>query len=195
MMKKLLVLVLILAFASAASAYSVWLEVDPLDVETSYLPSEIITINLVSDLHMSSFSFCVSATGGTVVGTGIENPAGHDAGTIHPLFDLMPDNGLVVNSGGALFTGAKASIFTMMDPPAPALTVMYSFEFHVPEVEASTDITIYDVAYKNYTGFIDGELTQPLAFTDATDAVIHVTPEPMTIALLGIGGLFLRRRK
>jgi hypothetical protein len=146
---------------------------------------------------MSSFALSGSATAGTVIGTGVEVPAGsgNDAGTINPLFDLMPNAGLVVNSGGVLFTGAKSGIFTYFDPPAPAYTVMYSFEFHVPEVQASTEITIYDVAYKDYKGYIGGDLQQGLVFDDATDAVIHVTPEPMTIALLGIGGLFLRRRK
>ena len=38
--------------------------------------------------------------------------------------------------------------------------------------------------------FVDPDYVNP-----ADALVIHQTPEPMTIALLGLGGLFLRRRK
>jgi hypothetical protein len=38
--------------------------------------------------------------------------------------------------------------------------------------------------------FVDPEYTTPVASVDVT-----VVPEPMTIILLGLGGLFLRRRR
>jgi hypothetical protein len=193
-MKKLLVLALVMAMASAVSAQEVpvWFEVDPADptlYEGGYASSQIITINIIANFDLASFSLDVASNFGTVEGTGIEVPtgSGHDAGTINPLLEVLPDAGLVVNSGGTLLTGAKGAIFTIEDPLLPAYTVIYSFEFHVPDLPESTLIVIDDIGFVSFLGETEN-------INDVKSLVIH-TPEPLTIALLGLGGLFLRRRK
>lgn len=74
--------------------------------------------------------------------------------------------------------------------PHPAVW-MFEFEFHVPDLPWST-IIVLDTMTGAYSG-------QPGAVVGPDDtwpyAELHVVPEPMTIALLGLGGLFLRRRK
>ncbi|MHC4076082.1 MAG: PEP-CTERM sorting domain-containing protein [Planctomycetota bacterium] len=193
-MKKLLVLALVMAMASAVSAQevSVWFEVDPTEPtmhEGGYKPSQIITINVIADFDLGSFSLSVASDFGAVVGTGIEVPtgSGHDAGTVNPLLDVFPDAGLVVNSGGILLTGAKGAIWTIEDPLLPAYEIIYSFEFHIPDLPESTLIIIDDVGFVSIKG-------ETVDIDDIESLVIH-TPEPLTIALLGLGGLFLRRRK
>jgi hypothetical protein len=205
MMKKLLVLVLILAFTSAVSAtYSVRLEVHPDDLETSYMPDDEITIQVLANFYIGSFGLGGSAAVGEVIGTGVENPplSGHDAGIPNPAFTMMTYAGIVVNSGGVLFTDAKGTIATFAGmPPLYPDVWIYEFEYLVPDVPASTDITIYasgSIAFMGYETFDPGP---PPVFgticnrSEITATEIHVVPEPMTVALLGIGGLFLRRRK
>ena len=181
-MKKLLVLILVLAFASAASATNAWFEVDPDDPDGAdgYQYSDILTINVIADFDMGSFTIgSIDATAGTAEGLP----------TINPTMDLMRKFGTLTNSGGVLITGpVGAGILTLYFPPLPAGEIICSFEFHVPDVDPSTEITISDSGFVSFL-YLGEEVS------DMTDLVIHVTPEPMTIALLGLGGLFLRRRK
>ncbi|MHC4074945.1 MAG: hypothetical protein ACYSRZ_00825 [Planctomycetota bacterium] len=161
-MKKTAVLVIILSFVSTASAAEAWFEVDAGDVKTSYNANDIITINVVTDFAIDCFNLGqISATAGTVEGPG----------TVHPLFTLLPHAGIVINSGGVLLVDAQGAILTLMGlPPAPAGTIIYTFEFRVPDVPDSTMITIYDEAFIQFGWTV----------FDATDLEIHVgeVPEP-----------------
>jgi hypothetical protein len=66
-------------------------------------------------------------------------------------------------------------------PPWPG--VVLSFAYHIPgDLEASTHSSITWIGL-----YGAADLSQ-------FDTVLHVIPEPMTIALLAVGGLFLRRR-
>ena len=179
-MKKLLVLIFILVFASAASAVDAWFEVDPSDHQDSYGHSQIITINVVADFAVGSFGMAsINASAG----------AAEDVGTINPEFTYSPDAGDLINSGGVLITGVTGGILTMIGlPPLPAYEIIYSFEFHVPDLPSSSWVLISDSGYTTFLYSGDEVL-------DMTDLSIHITPEPMTVALLGLGGLFLRRRK
>jgi len=193
MMKKLLIFVLVLGMASIAGAVPVFQVVDPCD---HYRPSDVITIALV-DTGVISFSIDAIV----------------DAICIDPEPPIIPAGGYaaepqIFNAGfGSTFPGVlnvrgnlveyvQASITSV--PPVPVSGILYTFEYHVPEVPASTLICIesltggpngYWAPYFTYVG--GGEYEGPVEMLEC----IHVIPEPATIALLGLGGLLLRRRK
>jgi len=186
-MNKLLSIFLVLAMASVASATAVWFVVDEADVKDDYAPSTVITINVVADFDVA----------GLTIGAIASNYGTAEAvGAVHANLSDLVWPGNIVNTGGILITNVTGNM-PLTGGPAPALEILYSFEFHVPDVPESTYIIIDD--YTDYGAsiytYIAGPGSTPLYVTDMTEAVIHVIPEPMTILLLGLGGLFLRRRK
>ena len=195
-MKKLFVLVLVLAISTMATAASVDLQIiagpdaqgiDPTSGAPSYLPSDTITIALVA------------AGFGTGADTGVGKMTIGSATTTNDGTASSPDLhtklkdvymlGTVVNSGGVLITDVSGSL-GLYDYVGIDAGNLWWFEFHVPELEYSEIISIdlTDLVIQNK--FLGG-----LTYTCGGALEIHVVPEPMTIALLGIGGLFLRRRK
>jgi len=174
-MKKLLILCLVMAMASAAWAGTVTMRVESGDQKTSYKESDTITIEVVADFDVANFS--ITKVWGDPTAS---SPALHTSFTMTPL-----NPGVVVNSGGVLIQSVAGSAASNIS----AGQVLWQFEYHVPDVPHSTWLTISstDVWIDEYYG------------SDYADSIndleIHVTPEPMTIALLGLGGLFLRRRK
>jgi hypothetical protein len=190
MMKKLLVLVMVLALTSVASAWTVWFEVDSADVKDSYEFSDVITINLVADadVHTLQIGAITSDNGGTA----------QDPLVLNAKFSVLPLPGTIVNAGDpyVLIELISGSV-PFGAPLVLAGEVLYSFDFHVPDLPYSSYITIddyvdmgHDPPYMTYIGFGDWTDTDQIE-----PVVIHVVPEPTTIALLGLGGLFLLRRR
>ena len=194
MFKKSLIMLVLLAMAVAANAStsSVWFEVDAQDAASGYLPSDIITINLVADFDVGSISLSIGADGGAAEAVGTLHP-GLSIGTV-PYYagTLYNDLGiLIIGIGGGMATSESA---------IPAGQVLYSFEFHVPDVQESTTIIIDDVTGTNPLGGAPlgtavADKNYSIYLTDVGSLAIHVIPEPMTMSLLVLGGLFLRRRK
>jgi len=73
----------------------------------------------------------------------------------------------------------------LYNPGTPVQNPVLTWEFHVPDDAQPSDEIIIDVVQGAYGG----------ADMSGMDVVLHVIPEPMTVLLLGLGGLFLRRRK
>ena len=200
-MKKLFVLVLVLAITSMAMAATVDLQIvagpapqgtDPGSGAPSYLPSDTITIALVAA------GFGTGATDG--VGAvkfdyATRNPASSDGGTgaspdLHSkLKGELYYVGTVQNSGSSLIYRVDGSLLAS-DYTGIDAGNLWQFDFHVPDVDHSSIITIA-IDGLDINNKFGGDLT----YTYGGSLEIHVTPEPMTIALLGLGGLFLRRRK
>ena len=178
-MRKLLALVIVLAFVSTASAASVRFEVAPgtptFGGGGSYSFGQVITINLIADFAVQSFSVSIAGNYGTAVA----------AGPVNADFVVFPNSG-TMNTGGNLITGATGAV-AFGSPNVDAEEILYSFDYLVPHLPYSTNIVIDDVGFVSILG---GGTS-----IDDVDAFVVHTPEPMTIGLLGLGGLFLRRRK
>jgi len=175
-----------LSMASVANA-GIWLsvngEVDPPDTEITLNPSDHAIIDIygddaeqgtyylgvvAGDLGSLDISSAVILYGGT--NTGIvweDNPdaAGH-FGIENPVITV-------------LLTDLREPGDT--NPLLPLTGKLVDLiDFHCDGGEVPNDVTLI-------LGFEDGSIMDT--------QVIHNTPEPMTMALLGLGGLFLRRRK
>lgn len=190
-MKKVLVLLLVLVLAGLASAAVVSLDIIGGDTPAgdfggipSYEGSSTIIIGVTADFYVANFNITRVTTDND--GTA-SNPQLHTR-----LTEQLPWNhGDLVNSGGVLVKDVAGTATAVnVEDGIPAGETLWQFEYHVPELPYSTiieialdDITVSDAWYMDY---VEGDIG-PLE--------IHVSPEPMTVALLGLGGLFLRRRR
>jgi len=182
-MKKLLVLALVLSMASLASAglqISVGGEKQPGVVEL--MPSDTITLDIWTDAAIApgvgevpAWFLVADVQGAAIAGGSILFPT-------EPGIALYDD---AINTGGfpgpangvwgaVLITGIISGI-------AADATIYDGITFHC---EAPGDVLVSLVWTADYENFL------------VMDSVmIHqAIPEPMTIGLLGLGGLFLRRR-
>jgi hypothetical protein len=166
MMRKVLVLFLIFVMSSAANATLI--TVDDMEGESFEVDVQT-TITVVSEDTSSWLGYIIVEEGGA--GT-LENPVVLDAAG-----DLGAASAYTEEGWG---TGYELS--ASMSPsgdPAIAVGPQFSFDY-VGAVGDTATISL----------FVDPDYTTPVASVNVT-----VVPEPMTILLLSLGGLFLRRRR
>jgi hypothetical protein len=189
MMKKLLVFALVLGFASMAMAVPVF-RVDPQDVRHDFAPSDLVVIQLYDEGLVDAFS--IDAIADIDTGTGmIAGGTGNEPRTM-PAYGYQQWGEL--NFDGKLVAYAAGGITGTTEPPQSG--VIYSFVYHVPDALPSTIIAIG--SFSDGASYFDPTIMyrDGSAFNEPIPgALIHVIPEPATIALLGLGGLLLRRRK
>ena len=165
-MRKLLILFMVLGLASTANALLI--KVDGLEGD-SFEVDELTEITVVSEDTSSWLGYIIIEEGGTGL---LENIAVLDAagnlGAASPYTEAGWGTGyeLTVSMGPA------------GDPPI-AVGTQFSLDYAG---------VIGDTAMISL--FVDPEYTTPVASVNVT-----VIPEPMTVILLGLGGLFLRRRR
>ena len=166
MMKKILVLFLVLGMASAANAMLI--KVDDQEGD-SFEVNIKSTITVVSEDASSWLGYLIIEEGGA---GSLENVV---------ILDAAGDIGAAsAYSEAGWGTGYELS--ASMSPtgvPATAAGSQFSFDY----VGSVGDIATISL-------FTDPEYTTPAASVNVT-----VVPEPMTIVLLGLGALFLRRRR
>ena len=184
-MKKLLILVMVLGVASMANAtlqISVNGDLEPVDSEITVLPSEYATLDIWTDADIPLFggvdgwmlvcdTTVATISGGTAV---YVDPGVNLFGATQDAANCIPPEGEEGVWGGAMaINGAIAAGTTLFD----------EIMFHC---EGGSDAVIS--LYYAIDGVGPGELYDQVT-------IHQIIPEPMTMVLLGLGGLFLRRRK
>jgi len=164
-MRKLLILFLVLGVASTANALLI--KVDDLE-GVSFEVDELTTITVVSEDTSSWLGYIIIEEGGT---GSLENVA---------ILDAAGDSasaGPYTEAGWG--TGFELTAAATNNNPPIGVGTQFSLDY-VGAIGDTATISL----------FVDPEFTIPVASVNVT-----VVPEPMTIILLGLGGLFLRRRR
>ena len=168
-MKRVLALVLVLGLACSANA--TYLQIDGLSSDNyNLLEGSTATISIISEDGSNWLGYLIVPDGSP--GT-LSNPAVWD--TAGNLGAAIPYTELDWGTGYELTAAASFG--------------------GVPAVEAGQQFTF------DFSGGVAGQSTQLLLFADPDyltplDAItITIVPEPLTIALLGLGALFLRKIK
>ncbi len=168
-MKKILVLMLVLGFASmATAALSLYVNGAPAESSTITLQtSETIWIGVYSDGTTDQ-----GKHSGIVIldPSGLGQPGAWTGASIDHL--QIPGGFVGVSPPVGIFVQTNADTGLFIGPG-----ISSEFEFHCTGI-GDVDLLLLD------------DLYGPVGFL-----TIHQIPEPITMALLGLGGLFLRRRR
>ena len=184
-MRKLLILFVVLGVASMANAtlqISVNGDQDPTDSEYTVLPSENATLDIWTDAAIAAFENVTWALIVNDLDATIDGGVGLVAG-----FNVIGD----IEAQGWAPAGYDGRFGGYLGPmtggPIAGDTVYDEFLFHCINGENDAVIELWDLVD------IGGGAWALNSLLDS--AVIHQVPEPMTMVLLGLGGLMLRRRK
>jgi hypothetical protein len=166
MMRKLLVLTLVLGMATAANAVIV--NVNGQTGEVLVMPGEVAAITVVSEDTANWLGYLIVPEGQAGA---LSNAA---------VTDLAGDAAL---AGAAAYTeagwGAGYELATGGTASTPAgVGVQFTLDYSYADYVEGTTLQL----------FVDPDYDVPAA-------AVSIIPEPMTVVLLGLGGLFLRRRK
>jgi hypothetical protein len=181
MMKKLLVLMMVLGMASMANAtiqISVNGVVDGQGItDITLSPSDTITIDIwnnADDLPLRNFAGYLyiqpNNTGCYDLSNARLGPAAGDFPSDFIYDNLEPIDSFTVNQNWAPGT------------PGEIEGAIFLVDFHCLTPDNVLTIDLYDSRVNEGYDIVD-------------TLIIHQIPEPMTMVLLGLGGLFLRRRK
>jgi hypothetical protein len=174
-MKKFLIVLLVLALASFASAVEVKLTSGGLTAIT-VSPGTVVDVDMSVDIAVKGCQYIdfLADAGLDIAAVGAWIPALQAAGGPGTLV-----GGDIIDAVGNQAGGTTDTV---------ANTVLYSFQV---TANATGNVT-------PFMGATDAFFTTAspgYAQADTQTALSITIPEPMTIALLGLGGLFLRRRK
>lgn len=178
-MKKWAILLLLLAVSSAAPAGTMILSGLPLTVNTSSGPT-VLSLDVISNGQLDIDSLYIwTYTGGTldidVATNTIVNGSIYDNS---PIQNLSDDYGIDI-------TGISSPLIwaNITRPDSPGVIV--------GDIITNLGLTIPG----GFAGSINISVLSENAGSVQDTVTIEAIPEPVTIAILGLGALFLRRRK
>lgn len=199
-MKKLIVLFAVLAMVNVASAGLIDIQIaskngipitpvkeitvnptDSLDLDIVYTPDEM---SLPGVMAISKIMTKTPATGGTFDISNLTWPTGYwmNVGTMSKV-TMLGNGNLLIDTANAQLGSALPGI------------VLDHFLFHCDQVGTVT-ISLVETTESQAMESLEWENDYSTAHLDAGDGVIiHQVPEPMTLTILGLGSLFLARRK
>jgi len=179
-MKKIIAILALCTFVSVSSA-AIMLQTN----KAGITPGETFTVSVIADGPTTSLSISLSVAGGAVSwGNNVMAVSGsfNTNGTL-----IAPGN--VVNLAVRGASGTAAPGFSYA-----AGTVLFSFT-------VTADCGSYFITIDDYNGSaasagLSGAPMQTKwnAVNTSVESISVWCPEPMTMALLGLGGLFIRRR-
>jgi len=134
-----------------------------------------------------SATYTVGYTGGTILGSDVDIVV--DYGTIGGGVILTDKRDHALDFVGPNPVGGNYEVAIINDVAATDLgSPLFSFQVTSPAIYCVQTITLID------NGQIDLQWNQVMDAVMPSFSIVLV-PEPMTIGLLALGGLFLRRRK
>jgi len=183
LMKKMIAIMLALALSSTVASAALQISVgeiqNPVDSEITLNPSDHIQLNIWTNEDLTGFS---QATWMVGVSTG--------SGTIdHAITPAVASVGNIIgdHTNAALDTSFTSGVFGGYFAPlagiAAGTALVNYIDFHC---DGPGDVLIKLVLINNADGTI---------ITVEDELIIHQIPEPMTMSLLGLGGLALIRRR
>ncbi len=176
-MKKILALVLVLAVAQLASAAISW--------EVAQLTDTTFSVSLVATENVQDVSIAQLVTNGaTFAVTPLDSSVwlGNFGGTKQGFFDLAGFG--AAGYGAAMGTNTAAGVY--------ATGTLLSFT----AVGAVGDvILVQNLPAFSMNSYVITQAGGTQTFEALNAGSFELVPEPMTMALLGLGGLFIRRRR
>lgn len=184
-MKKLICLLSVMAIAQVASAGVVIFE-----GPDTFTIGQLITVNVVADVAAESLEI-----GAIALNKGSAAP-----GTLNDGFDYPPIHIFGEQKDGSV---GGIFIFQVSGTCSPGTSieagqVLYNFTIDTSGLAVGDVIVVSEwIGINPFGGFPLSAVRSKLNGQTVTFDSITITgiPEPMTVALLGLGGLFIRRRK
>lgn len=184
MMKKLMVLSLVLAVAGLANAGFV------VSKTTDLVAGDVISISYIADYTVAGLSIRNISDSGSVTGAMSDAflHAGFNSGRKVGVNIVNADGKLMTNTTGDGLGGAALVALGGVYPVAGE--VVFSFNYTVKAGANETFVLAFD------DGVAARGIKNTAGVTSALGSIqLQTIPEPITMGLLSLGALFLRRRK